>query len=131
MDDCLPPVRHVSEERRTYFVQLAERVRTALLDAGLSAVVITGDEFAPGANITVDTVDDGGAGVYVSWRTAPGLTTAAHRSLLSGELDHPSLVLSGKIRSAMRVAICSILQAAGMEARFGSDDMDPLRTYIT
>lgn len=123
-------VHHVPEERRAELMDIAKAAKSELIRAGLSAAILPAERPVPGASIAISTVDDGGAGVYVSWRLSSEITALVQDRLLAQDLSHPAVALAGRVRAAMRLAIYEILSASGMSAEIAPDDMDPLRVYL-
>jgi hypothetical protein len=126
----MPSVPHIDAKSAARIKDLAERVRAALLAAGIPAFDAEKSNPSGGARIEVDTVDDEGCGVYITWAFSRSLTDEISGHLVRKELDHETIQYSGKIRIAMTDAIIAILQAAGFSAELSKDDMRPLEVWI-
>ncbi|MFD8622059.1 hypothetical protein [Streptomyces sp. NPDC059513] len=106
----LPPTatRDVMDRRK----ELADRACDALTQAGLPAFQGTSQD-APGANVLVESLADGG--VLVEWRTQEGLATAAANILEIG-VDPTNLPYAIRhyetVQNCMRDAVLQILASA-------------------
>ncbi|MFD8727823.1 hypothetical protein [Streptomyces sp. NPDC059611] len=109
----LPPTatRDVMDRRK----ELADRACDALTQAGLPTFQGTSQD-APGANVLVESLADGG--VLVEWRTQKGLTTAAANILEIG-VDPTNLPYAIRhyetVQNCMRDAVLQILASAGFD----------------
>ena len=114
--------------------ELASAVRDDLAAAGLPlAPQDVGPEFAVGASVYVDPLDEqSGGGVVVAWRAHFVLVAAAMDALSEGRgADDPCIQLSGTAAKAMQDAIAEILSVAGYTVQKDSDDMQPFHLLVT
>jgi hypothetical protein len=144
--DCHPPVpqaivaevgrmpAHADAEVLAKRAELASAVRGDLAAAGLPlAPQDVGPEFAVGASVDVDPLDDeSGGGVVVAWRAHWVLVAAAMDALSEGRgPDDPCIQLAGTAAKAMQDAIAEILSVAGYTVKKDSDDMQPFHLLVT
>jgi hypothetical protein len=122
-------VNHVSPDEAASLHQLAAGVVQALARAGLPALLGEGDEEHVGAIVTLDTIADSGAGVYVRWQASKDLRQDAHRAFQHGEYTHGDLRYSSTVAEALCAAIVSILQGAGFSAG-QADDLRPSQVRV-
>jgi hypothetical protein len=127
----VPDFKHVDSEAAERLMHLADRARAALIAAGIPAFDIMSPEALGGAAIEVDTGDDEGGGVYISWVLSRELTDEINNLLLTNQLSHERIQYSGKVRAAMRDAVIAILNAAGISARPAAGDMRALQVSIS
>jgi hypothetical protein len=114
--------------------ELARAVRGDLAAAGLPlAPQDVGPEFAVGARVDVDPLDDdSGGGVVVAWSAHFVLVAAAMDALSEGRgADDPCIQLCGTAAKAMQDAIAEILSVAGYTVQKDWDDMQPFQLLVT
>lgn len=121
----------VGDEKVAHLIDLADRARSALLRAGIPANMADGGADSSGALIELDEGADETGGVFVTWSVSPEFTAEVSGHLMSGELTHPSIQESGKIRAAMADAIIKTLNASGLAATLNDDDMRPLSVVVS
>jgi hypothetical protein len=122
---------HLGHEAIDCLLDLADRAQAVLIAAGIPASDIARRRPRGGAAIEVDTGADGASGVYISWAFPEELASEIGKHLLVGEHAHPEIQYSGKVRMAMREAIMTILNAAGLKAIESKDDMRPLAVLVS
>lgn len=105
------PVSEVGESERIRLVILADRVRSALREAGLP---VTDGEHA-GAHVWTHTLDDR-AGVFVRWHISREWDEHVQALCQSGDVINPEVLRSHEVEDSMREAIKGILAASGMSA---------------
>jgi len=123
--------KHVDSKAAERLMQLADRARATLIAAGIPAFNIMNPDPQGGAAIDVDTGDDQGGGIYISWSLSRGLTDDINNLLLTNQLSDERIQYSGKVRVAMRDAIIAILNAAGISASPALSDMRALEVSIS
>lgn len=123
--------KHVDGRAAEHLIHLADRARAALIAAGIPAFNIRDPDPQGGAAIDIDTGDDQGGGVYISWSLSRGLTDDINNLLLTNQLSHELIHYSGQVRAAMRDAIITILNAAGISANLALSDMRALEVSLS
>ena len=121
----------VDDEGVAQLLDLADKARTALLRAGLPVSLTSDNSDAPGALIEVDEGADEAGGVFITWSLSPEFTAEVSGFLLSGEITHPSIQLSGEIKAAMIDSILKMLNSSGLSAALSDDDMRPLSVVVS
>lgn len=119
-----------SDEEVARLINVANKTRSTLLKAGIPVILAGTDADAPGALIEVDEGADKAGGVFITWSLSPEFTAEVSSFLINGELTHPSIHESGKIKVVMIDAIIEILNAFGLTATLSEDDMRPLTAVV-
>ncbi|MFI0243188.1 hypothetical protein [Streptomyces sp. NPDC016845] len=111
---------------------LADTVVRELRLAGFTASRDSSRDVAPGAQVVVDPLGDGGGGVFVGWSTDPALTEGVLERMNGGEdvRQMREVRHSGMIAAEMHRALLVILNSAGFTATDGSTDMDPFTIRV-
>ncbi|WP_155367990.1 hypothetical protein [Catellatospora vulcania] len=92
---------------------LAERVRAALMYAGVPAFPSTGALVSAGAEIEIDAASDEAGGVYVYWAPSGELSKAVRDNWMAGRTNAPVVELFESISLAMRDALIEIVRRSG------------------
>jgi hypothetical protein len=98
---------------------LARDVVVAIHQAGLPARVqeyVTEEPATAGVKVWIENADDNGGGIYLIWDPHPELNAASRRAVEAMDLSSPDLRFSAEVTEAMRIALTSILLAAGFAA---------------
>jgi hypothetical protein len=120
----------VSSEKADRLNAIADGVGVELHLAGIP-VRRNGEEGAiPGAEIEVDTGDDAGGGVYVTWQPSSELLIAVGRLVQEGQNSAPLIEHFGAINHSMQTAVISILESASYEVEAADDDMRPFAVRV-
>jgi hypothetical protein len=117
----------VSDETRTSFEELARRVEEAITAAGLPVTISNSPTALPpaGAEIYIDGMADGLAGVWVHWCAARQLRDRAAAAVDRGDLASPHIKRSGAISEVMARALLALLQEAGFAVRTDENEYAP------
>jgi hypothetical protein len=120
---------HVDDKAARRLRDLADRARAVLTAAGIPA----GPDPDGGAVIDVDTGADEAGGVYIAWEFPQAQHDEMIGYLRAGLDSHPRLQYFFKVQRAMRDAIMTILNAAGLTAARSEDhnDMAPLQVLVS
>jgi hypothetical protein len=114
---------YTSSDAAERLTDLADHAHLILVAAGIPAFDSNSPNPSGGAEIEVDTGDDQAGGVYISWSFSRELAEEISGYLLDQEYSQPRIQYSSKIRLAMRDAIITILNAAGLTAGPAEDDI--------
>ncbi len=123
--------RCISASQQHRLEGLAASACRRLVAAGLPARVETNHEIIAGVEISVDTGDDAGGGVYAEWTCGQDARQAVMDAFEQGQFDGPATDDMGAICGAMQTAIFAILSAAGFAVELVDQEIAPYGVRVT
>ncbi|WP_433079719.1 hypothetical protein ACQP1P_40970 [Dactylosporangium sp. CA-052675] len=121
---------HLSQDSTDRLHALAEAVRSTLRLAGLVVGdTATAEIVHSGVELEIDTGDDAGAGIYLSWCVSAELSDRVGPAFREGRFDDPGVQLFGAANELAQEFLIRLLRRVGFNAR-EAHDLAPFSVHI-